>query len=118
MRQNREFRSSFENISRDCRATFVRVSHDFPTNVALFYYHSYDSRATFVRVSHDICRLVLLSRRIVARCSHVFLILSRDCHTILARHSYECRVNFALNIRHNFAATGSRHSHERRTTVA
>ena len=64
MRQIRKFRSNFENIARDCRATvarlshdsratFVRVSYDFPTNVAYFYYHSYDCRATFVRVSHD-----------------------------------------------------------------
>ena len=65
MRQIREFRSNFENISHDCRAivarlshdsraTFVRVSHDFPANVSYFHFNSYDSRATFVRVSHDI----------------------------------------------------------------
>ena len=40
--------------SRDCRTTFVRVPHDFPANVAYFYFNSYDSRATFVRVSRDI----------------------------------------------------------------
>ena len=67
MRQIRVFRSNFEKIARDCRATvarlshdsratFVRVSYDFPTNEAYFYYHSYDSRATFLRVSHDIYR--------------------------------------------------------------
>ena len=65
MRQIREFRSNFENISHDCRAivarlshdsraTFVRVSHDFPANLSYFHFNSYDSRATFVRVSHDI----------------------------------------------------------------
>ena len=54
MRQIREFRSNFENISRDCRATFVRVHHDFLANVAYFHFNSYDSRATFVRVSCDI----------------------------------------------------------------
>ena len=65
MRQIREFWSYFENISRDCRAilarlshdsckTFVRVSHDFPTNEAYFRFHSLNSRATFARVSHDI----------------------------------------------------------------
>ena len=43
MRQIRDFRSNFENMS-----------HDFPTNIAYFDFHSYDSRATFVRVSHDI----------------------------------------------------------------
>ena len=60
MRQIREFRSNFENISRyiraivaqlshDSRATFVRMSHDFPANVdlAYFYFDLYDSRATF-----------------------------------------------------------------------
>ena len=54
MRQTREFQSNFENISRDSRETLVRVSHDFPTNVAYFHFHWYDSRATFARVSHDI----------------------------------------------------------------
>ena len=65
MRQICEFRSDFENISRDCRAivaplshdsraTFVRVSNDFPANVTYFHLNSYDSRATFVRVSRDI----------------------------------------------------------------
>ena len=41
-------------LSHDSRATFVRVSHDFPANVSYFHFNSYDSRATFVRVSHDI----------------------------------------------------------------
>ena len=39
MRQIPEFRSNFEHLSRDRRATVARLSHD--------------SRATFVRVSHD-----------------------------------------------------------------
>ena len=38
-------------LLHDSRETFVRVSHNVPTNVA--YFHSYDSRETFVRVSHD-----------------------------------------------------------------
>ena len=61
----REFRSYFENISRDCcatvarlshdnRATFVRASHNFPKNVAYFDFNSQDSRATFLRVLHNI----------------------------------------------------------------
>ena len=69
MRQMCEFQSNFENISRDCRTivgrlshdsreTFVRVSHDFPMNVAYIHFHSYDSHATFVRVSHDIGTIV------------------------------------------------------------
>ena len=56
MRQIREFQSNFENISCECHRivtrlsydsceTFVRVSHDVPTNVALF---------SFVRQSQDI----------------------------------------------------------------
>ena len=60
MRQIREFRSNFENIPRDCRATvarlshdsretFGRVYHDFPANVAYFHFHYYDSRATVLR---------------------------------------------------------------------
>ena len=78
MRQIHEFRSNFENISRDNRETFVRVSHDVSTNVA--YFHSYNSRETFMSVTRHSyeCRLVLFSRQIVARCSHVFSRLLRD----------------------------------------
>ena len=63
MRQIHEFRSNFDNIYHDniyiyiyiyiC-AIVVRVSHDFPANLAYFHFNSYDSRATFVRVLHDI----------------------------------------------------------------
>ena len=96
MRQIREFRSNIENISRDCRAivarlsfdsrvTFVSLSHDVPTNVALvsvsFVRKSRDIRESVSRHSYE-CRLVLFSRQIVARSSHVFSRLSRDCRTI------------------------------------
>ena len=77
MRHIREFRSNFENISRDCRAIVARLSHD--------------SRATFVRVSHDfpanVSILILIrttvarhlfSRQIVTSFSHVVSRLSRD----------------------------------------
>ena len=50
----RQIRINFENIVCDCRATFVRVSHDVSTNAAFFNFRSYDSRETFERVSHDI----------------------------------------------------------------
>ena len=46
-------------VSHDCRMvacsseTLVRHSHDIPTNVAKFHFHSYDSRETFVRMPHD-----------------------------------------------------------------
>ena len=98
-----EFRSNFENISRDCRAivcraTFVKVSHEFPANVAYFPFHSYNSRETFISVARHSyeSRLILFSHQIVARCSHVFSRLSRDCNETLAPHSYQCRENFAL----------------------
>ena len=64
MRQICKFRSNFENIFRvpDCRAivarlsyesreTFVRLSHDVPTNVVLVSF-------SFVRQSRDIRRIV------------------------------------------------------------
>ena len=62
MRQIREFRSNFENISCDCRATVVRLSydshetcvsvyHDALTNVALVLF-------SFVRQSRDIRKSV------------------------------------------------------------
>ena len=46
MRQIREFRFNFDDISRDIRESVAR--------------HSYE------------CRLVLFSRQIVARCLHIF----------------------------------------------
>ena len=48
------YRATVARESRDCRTTFVRVSHDFPANVTYFHFNSYDSRATFVQVSRDI----------------------------------------------------------------
>ena len=80
-------------LSRDSRTTFVRMSHDFSANVAYFHFNSYDSRAIFVQ---DECRLVIFSRQIVTRFSHVFSRLSRDCRATFTRHSYECCKNFAL----------------------
>ena len=90
MRQNREFRSNFENISRDCRTmydsreSFVSVSHDDPTNecVALvsfsFVRHSRDIRES---VSQHFERMSLSSRQIFVMCLHVFTSLSRDWRT-------------------------------------
>ena len=48
MRQIRNFRSNFENISRvpDCRAMVARLS--------------YESRETFVKLSHDVPTTVVL----------------------------------------------------------
>ena len=70
MRQIREFRSNF------------------PANVTYFNLNSYDSRATFVRMSLGFI-FSPDSREVFAR-------LSRYRRATLARHSYECRKNFAL----------------------
>ena len=55
--------------SYDSRETFVRLSHDVPTNVALvsfsFVRQSRDIRESVSRHSYE-CRLVLFSRQIVA----------------------------------------------------
>ena len=93
MRQIREFRSNFENVSRDSCEAFVRVSHYVPANVV--YFHLYDICESVARHSYE-NRLVLFSRQIVARHSHVFSRLLCDRRMTLARHSYECRENFAL----------------------
>ena len=88
MQQIREFRSNFENISRDCRATFVRVSHDFPVNLTYFHLNLYDSRTTFIRMSLSFifspnsgevfARLACDRRASVAKISHCkFAKLSR-----------------------------------------
>ena len=122
MRQIRsEFRSNFENISRDSLASVARRLRDIRESVSRlsrecnlfsfkFVRQSYECRATFVRMS--------LSFIFSPDSREVFARLSRDRLATLARHSYECRENFALEIRQNFAATSSRHSHDRRATVA
>ena len=107
MRQIRDFRSNFENISRACRAivarlsydsceTFVRLSHDVPTNVALvsfsFVRQSRDIRESVSRHSYE-CRLVLFSPQIVAR---TVARLSYGIRTTIVRESRNfCIVNFA-----------------------
>ena len=62
-------------LSYDSRKTFVRVSHDYPTNVALvsfsFVRQARDIRASFARHTFEY-RLVLFSHQIGASCSHVF----------------------------------------------
>ena len=127
MRQIREFRSNFENISRDCRAivarlsydsreTFVRLSHDVATHVALvsfsFVRQLRDIRESVSRHSYE-CRLVLFSRQIVAR---------TVTRLTVERYSYDNRTSVAkfshCKVRQNFAGTCLRHSHERPTTVA
>ena len=139
MRQIREFRSNFENLSHDCRAivarlshdsrtTFVRVSHDFPANVSYFHFNSYDSRATFVRVSHDIRTNEL---------SFIFSPDSREffacCLKTVARPSCDTRTTFVTSVAkishcksakisrrqvRDIRTTVARPSRDRRTTVA
>ena len=121
MRQIREFWTNFENISRECRATFVRVSHDFPANVTYFHLNSYDSRATFVRVSRDIrasvarhsyeCRLVLFSRQMVTR-------FSQDCRATVVRHSRDIRTSVAKISHCKFAKISRRQVRDTCTNVA
>ena len=130
MRQIREFRSNFENIPRDCRATFVRVTHDFPTNVDYFHF----IRTTFVRVSRKFrvvnspkfrgdrfATLARQSRDSLAEyfgetirikflnMFKTFATSSRHMkiHTTLARHSHECRAK----VRDKFRKTVARNSH-------
>ena len=74
MQQLREFRSNFRKIylatvallSHDSRVTSVRVSHDVPTNVAYFLFHSHGCRA---KVRDKV-------RKTVARNSHASEILA------------------------------------------
>ena len=94
MRQIREFRSNFENISWDCRAIVARLS--------------YDSREIFVRLSHDVLTNV-------ASVSFSFVRQSRDIHESVSRHSYECRLVFFS--RHIVARTVTRLSYGIRTTI-
>ena len=119
MRHIREFRSNFENISRDCRAivarlshdsraTFVRVSHDFPANVAYFHFNSYE------------CRIVLFSRQYSTDSREVFAC----CLKTVARHSHDIRTSVAKfrivnspKFRGDRFATLAQTSCDRRTTV-
>ena len=117
MRQIREFRSNFGNISRDCRA-IVRVSHDFPANVTYFHLNSYDSHATLARYSYE-CHLVLFSRQIVAR-------FSQDCRATVVRHSHDIRTSvtkishskFAKILHSKFAKISRRQVRDTRMNVA
>ena len=117
MRQIREFRSNFEDISRDYRETFVRVSHDFPTNVAYFHFHSYDSRATFVRVSHDIRTNVAFifspdSREVFACFLKTVARPSYDTRTTFVRVSQKFRIVNSPKFRGDRFATLARTSHD------
>ena len=94
MRQIRDFRFNFENISRDCRAIVARLS--------------YDSRETFVRLSHDVPMNVALV-------SFSFVRQSRDIRESVSRHSYECRL--VLFSRQIVARTVARLSYGIRTTI-
>ena len=121
MRQIHEFRSNCENISCDSRATFVRVSHDFPVNVTYFHLNSYNTRATFVRVSRKF-RIVNSPKFRGDK----FATLARTSRDRLAKYFGEkIRIKF-FNIFKNFATSSrlvcdtrklSGHSCDTRTNV-
>ena len=128
MRQIREFRSNFENISHDCRAivtrlshdsraTFVRVSHDFPANVSYFHFNSYDSRATFVRMTLSFI-FSPDSREFFACCLKTVARPSCDTRTTFVRVSRKFRIVNLPKFRGDRFATFARTSRDRRTTVA
>ena len=98
MRQIRDFRSDFENISRDCRAIVARLS--------------YDSRET-LRRSYE-CRLVLFSRQIVAR---TVARLSYGISTTIVRESRNIRIVNSPKFRGDMFVTLAWTSYDCRTTV-
>ena len=128
MRQIRELRSNFENISRDSRATVARQSCDIRESVSrlsreciLFSFlirttvarHSCECGTTFVPMSLSLI-FSPNSREFFACCLKTVARPSCDTRTTFVRVSRKFRIVNSLN----FAATGSRHSHERRATVA
>ena len=113
MRQIREFRSNFKNISRDCRAivarlshgsraTFYRVSHDFPANVSYFHLirttvtrYSCECRTTFVRMSLRMSLSFVFSpdsREVFACCLRTVARPSCDTRTTFIRVSQKIRI--------------------------
>ena len=88
----------------------MRMSHDFPANVAYFHFHSYNSRTTFVMSRMSFSFIFSPDSREVLAC---FL-------KTVARQSDDTRTPF-IRVSQNFRivnSPGSRHSHDRRTTVA
>ena len=135
MRQIREFRPNFENISHDCRAivarlshdsrvTFVRVSHDFPANVSYFHFNSYDSRATLCECRTTFVRMTLSfifspdSREFFACCLKTVARPSCDTRTTFLRVSRKFRIINSPKFRGDRFAIFARTSRDRRTTVA
>ena len=120
MRQIREFRSNFENISRDCRATVARQSRDIRECVSRlssecnlfsfkFVRQSRVIRASVARHSYE-CRLVLFSRQIVAR-------FSQDCRATVVRHSRDICTSVAKISHCKFAKISRRQVRDTRTNV-
>ena len=119
MRQIRDFRSNFENISRDCRAivarlsydsreTFVRLSHDVPTNVALVSF-------SFVRQSRDIRESVSFIR--MSLCFLFSPDSREDCRATIVRHTYDNRTRAAKFSHCKFAKISRRHVWDTRMNV-
>ena len=106
----------FARLSRDCRATFVRVSRTcWRIYNAKFSRHSYECRASVVRRSRD---------SLEKTCEHLATIwrenitkrYSYECRATLSRMSRDCRTNENEN---KLQVRGKvvRHSHECRATV-
>ena len=109
MPQIREFRSNFENISRDCHASVSRLSRECNLFSFKFVRQSCNICASVARHSYE-CRLVLFSRQIVAR-------FSQDCCTTVVRHSRDIRTSVAKIWHCKFAKISRRQVRDTRTNV-
>ena len=132
MRQIRELRSNFKNISCDSRATVARQSRDIRESVSrlsreciLFSFlirttvarHSCECGTTFVPMSLSLI-FSPNSREFFACCLETVARPSCDTHTTFVRVSRKFRIVNSLKFRGDRFATLARTSCDRRTTVA
>ena len=130
MRQIREFRSNFENISHDCRAMVARQSRDireslttFPRMYLIFILirttvarHSCECRTTFVRMTLSFI-FSPDSREFFACCLKTVARPSCDTCTTFVRVSRKFCVVNSPNCSGDRFATFARTSRYRRATV-
>ena len=101
MQQIREFRSNFENISRDCRAIVVRLSHNICER------RSRNLHMTVARQSCEIfCEKICIKFFNMLKNFATSSRLVRDTRKF-SRHSHECRAKVCDKIR----KTVARNSH-------
>ena len=132
MRQIRELRSNFENISRDSRATVARQSRDIRESVSrlfreciLFSFlirttvtrHSCECGTPFVPMSLSLI-FSPNSREFFACCLKTIARPSCDTRTTFVRVSRKFRIVNSLKFRGDSFAKLTRTSCDRRTTVA